>query len=93
VGTRDDINFNAPTGTTARVVLPGYTTIDVAAEYNLAGNGPAGRGISLIARGINLLHRRYQEVYTYEAPGRIILVGFRIVAGGNAVLPRNRNGR
>jgi vitamin B12 transporter len=93
VGTRDDINFNAPTGTTARVVLPGYTTIDVAAEYNLAGNGPAGRGISLIARGVNLLGRRYQEVYTYEAPGRIILVGFRIVAGGGTAQATRNNGR
>jgi vitamin B12 transporter len=82
VGTRDDINFNAPTGTTARVVLPGYTTIDLAAQYNLAGNGPTGAGVSLIARVVNLLDRRYQEVYSYDAPGRIIVVGFRILAGG-----------
>jgi vitamin B12 transporter len=80
VGTRDDINFNAPTGTSARVVLPGYTTIDLAAQYNLAGNGPTGRGFSLIARVVNLLDRRYQEVYSYDAPGRIIFVGFRILA-------------
>jgi vitamin B12 transporter len=82
IGTRDDINFNAPTATTARVVLPGYTTVDLAADYPLTPASTAGHGISLTARVTNLLNRQYEEVYSYAAPGRIILVGLRLATGG-----------
>jgi vitamin B12 transporter len=82
VGTRDDINFNAPTATTARVVLPGYTTVDVAGEFSLTPEGTGGRGASLTVRVSNLLNRQYDEVYSYATPGRIIMVGLRLAAGG-----------
>jgi vitamin B12 transporter len=76
VGTRDDINFNALSGTTARVVLPGYTTVDLAAAYRLLTRGKGT--LSLTARATNLLDRHYQEVYSYAAPGAIILGGVRV---------------
>jgi outer membrane receptor protein involved in Fe transport len=62
VGTRDDINFNAPTATTARVVLPGYTTVDVAGEFGITPASAGGRGASLTVRVSNLLNRQYDEV-------------------------------
>jgi len=82
IGTRDDINFNALTDASARVVLPGYTTVDLAGEYRIAGTPSSGPTLSLIARASNLLDRHYQEVYSFAAPGRVIMVGARIVAGG-----------
>jgi vitamin B12 transporter len=82
VGTRDDLNFNALTDAAARVVLPSYTTVDLAGEYRLAGTASGGAGLSLIGRVANLLDRHYEEVYSFAAPGRIIMVGARITAGG-----------
>jgi vitamin B12 transporter len=82
VGTRDDINFNAPfPGTTARVLLPGYTTVDLAGEYPLVAAGGRGPALSLTVRAINVLNRHYDEVATYAAPGRTVLVGGRVVVG------------
>lgn len=73
VGTRDDIDFTAG----HRVVLPGYTAVDLAGDYRLIGT-PTATGFSLTVRATNLLKRRYQEVATFAAPGRTILVGGRL---------------
>lgn len=74
VGTRDDIDFASG----SRVVLPGYTTVDLAGDFRLFTTGPGGPSFSLTARAINLLNRHYDEIATYAAPGRTVLVGGRI---------------
>ncbi len=78
IGARDDINFGALSGGTARVVLPGFTTVDLAGDYVLLSGGATGPTLSLTARVTNLLARRYEEVYSYAAPGRTVLVGGRL---------------
>lgn len=83
VGARDDINFNALTDSTARVVLAGYTTVGLAANYRLfggsRGEGVPGFGLTFAVN--NLFARQYQSVYSYAAPGRVVLVGGRIDFG------------
>jgi vitamin B12 transporter len=82
VGARDDINFNAPTDSTARVVLAGYTTVALAADYRLFGGSHGVPGFSLTFAVNNLFNRQYQSVYSYAAPGRVVLGGARITFGG-----------
>ena len=74
VGTRDDIDFDSSN----RVVLAGYTTWDVAGEYRLFQVSHRGPGLSVTARVANLLNRHYDEIATYGAPGRTVLVGGRL---------------
>jgi vitamin B12 transporter len=74
VGTRDDINFDSDT----RVVLAGYTTWDLVGDYRLLQGSAHGPNLSLTARVVNLFNRRYDEIATYAAPGRTVLVGGRI---------------
>jgi len=78
VGAREDIDFNNVTQ--PRVVLPGYTVVDVAAEYRILALGRSA--MSVTGRVSNLFDRRYDEIATYAAPGRMILVGGRIDVGG-----------
>jgi vitamin B12 transporter len=74
VGTRDDIDFDSDT----RVVLAGYTTWDLVGDYRLLQGSAHGPNLSLTARVVNLFNRRYDEIATYAAPGRTVLVGGRI---------------
>lgn len=74
VGTRDDINFDSD----ARVVLAGYTTWDLVGDYRLFQGTTHGPMLSLTARVVNLLNRHYDEIATYAAPGRTVLIGGRI---------------
>jgi len=74
VGTRDDIDFDSD----SRVVLAGYTTWDVAGEYRLFQVSRRGPGLNVTARIANLTNRHYDEIATYAAPGRTIMVGGRI---------------
>ena len=78
VGARQDIDFTNVTE--PRVVLPGYTVVDVAAEYRILALGRSA--MSVTGRVSNLFDRRYDEIATYAAPGRIILVGGRLDVGG-----------
>lgn len=72
IGERDDRDFAAG----ARVTLPGYALLDLAADYAL----PLRRGptIALTARVENALDRRYQSVLGFDAPGRLAIVGLRV---------------
>ena len=74
VGTRDDINFDSD----SRVVLAGYTTWDLVGDYRLLQGSAHGPNLSLTARVVNLFNRHYDEIATYAAPGRTVLVGGRI---------------
>jgi vitamin B12 transporter len=74
VGTRDDIDFDSDT----RVVLAGYTTWDVVGDVRLFQATSHGPNVSLTARVVNLFNRHYDEIATYAAPGRTVLIGGRI---------------
>jgi vitamin B12 transporter len=74
VGTRDDIDFDSDT----RVVLAGYTTWDLVGDYRLFQGSTHGPNVSLTARVVNVLNRHYDEIATYAAPGRTVLVGGQI---------------
>jgi vitamin B12 transporter len=82
VGSRDDINFNALTDSTARVVLPGYTTVDLSGAYRILGGSHGVPGFSLTLRVANLFNRQYQSIYSYAAPGRTVLAGGVLDIGG-----------
>jgi vitamin B12 transporter len=82
VGARDDINFNAASDSTARVVLAGYTTVDLSGAYRIFGGSHGVPGFSLTLRVANLFNRQYQSVYSYAAPGRTVLAGAVLDIGG-----------
>jgi outer membrane cobalamin receptor len=82
VGSRDDINFNALSDSTARVVLPGYTTVDLYGAYRIFGGSHGMPGFSLTLRVANLFNRQYQSIYSYAAPGRTVLAGGVLDIGG-----------
>jgi vitamin B12 transporter len=77
VGEREDLDFGvgfpAP-----RVTLPGYTTLDLAAEHRLPGSGMAWTGLLRVE---NALDARYDAVRGFPAPGRVISFGLRLHAG------------
>jgi outer membrane cobalamin receptor len=62
------------------VRLPGYATVDAAAEVGLPSFSGA-TAVTLTARVENALGRRYQSVFGYDAPGRVLLLGARATLG------------
>jgi vitamin B12 transporter len=77
-GRRDDRNFNTFPATP--LVLPAFTTVNVAADIPVL-RGVGASGVTLTARADNLLNRAYEPIYGFRAPGRTLLVGARIDAG------------
>jgi vitamin B12 transporter len=59
------------------VTLPPYTLVELGGSYPIA-TGPGGRGTTLTLRVQNLTDARYQSVFNFRAPGRMILVGLRL---------------
>ena len=77
VGARDDYDFGA--GTRRR--LEPYTLLDASVELPFAGAPGRAPTLALTLRGENLGDSRYQNVYGFATPGRIVFVGVR--ARGN----------
>jgi vitamin B12 transporter len=78
VGEREDLDFGA--GFPApRVTLPSYTTVDLATEARLPLL--AGPPASVLLRVENLLDAEYEGIRGFPAPGRLITLGVRILAG------------
>lgn len=75
IGARDDYDYGFPGG---RVRLAPYTLVGAAAELPLAAPRGAGWAVSLIARGENLTDRRYQNVFGFATPGRVLFIGVRV---------------
>ena len=75
VGARDDYFFGFPG---ARVRLAPYTLVEAAAELPLIRAGDGRFALALTARGENLTDRRYQNVYGFRTPGRVIFIGVRM---------------
>jgi vitamin B12 transporter len=77
VGDRDDLDFAAG----KRVTLASYTTIAVAAEYDLVAAEGGQRALTLTARLDNAFDERYAAVLGFPSPGRSVLVGARVGYG------------
>ena len=71
-GARDDYDYTA--GTRRR--LAPFTLLDAAAELPLLGDATR-RSLALTIRGENLGGARYQNVYGYATPGRVLWLGLR----------------
>jgi len=78
VGRRDDRDFTA--SPVREVSLPAYTTVDLGASADLPLPAHAPR-LALTARLENALGRRYQSIYGYDAPRRVVLIGGRATIG------------
>jgi vitamin B12 transporter len=74
VGKRPDVDFNEFPSPT--VTLPAYVRVDGSASHEVWRN-TTGASLSLTGRAENLLGKRYETVFHFPAPGRIILVGAR----------------
>ena len=57
--------------TPSLVALPAYTLVDLNASYDVSDN------VQLFARVENLLDEKYEEVFTYRAPGIAAYAGLR----------------
>ncbi len=75
VGRRDDRDFRAYPA--VPVTLPAYTLVDLGGTYPV-DRAPGGRGTTLTLRIQNLTGVRYQSVFNFLAPGRMILLGLRL---------------
>ena len=79
-GQREDVDYGA-TFPYPRVTLPAYATLDLAAEHDLPRIG--GQDLTALLRVENLADTDYEPVSGFPAPGRLIYLGFRLVAGGS----------
>lgn len=71
-GRQKDVTFTDPTfATTPIVTLGSYTLVNIAAEAKLT------RALSAFGRVENFLGERYEEVFSYRAPGRAAYGGIR----------------
>ena len=71
-GRQRDFAYDATTYARASVPLKAYTLVNVAASYKVTENG------ELYGRIENLFDKRYEEVLTYNTPGRAAYGGVRI---------------
>ena len=76
VGKRPDTDFSQ--FPSPRVTLPGYTKVDLSAEFPLTSAERGG--LALTARFENVFDTRYADVLGFDAPGRVIFIGARAVA-------------
>lgn len=76
VGERDDLDFSG--FPFQRVVLPAYTRVDLAAQYELYAARGQLPGLTLTLRLDNALDRSYEEVKNFPARGRTLLLGGRV---------------
>jgi vitamin B12 transporter len=76
VGERDDLDFTDPAQWAgARVVLPGYTLVDVGSGYTVQMR--RGSRAELTLRVRNVFDEQYHEIYNFATPGRVLQLGIR----------------
>ena len=73
VGERDDVDFASFPG--ARVILPGYTTMDLALDVPLHRGAGRSPGVNLTLRGENLFAAAYQQSVGFPGRGRTLIAG------------------
>jgi vitamin B12 transporter len=79
VGARSDRDFSDNVTFIPRAVrLPSYTTVAVAGELGVLRRAGGAPSLVLTGRVDNLFDRRYQQLFGYASPGRVVLVGARI---------------
>ncbi len=76
VGDRDDRNF-APFPAEP-VVLPSYTTVDLATQVDLLPARMSGTQLTWTLRLENVFDEQYAEVFGFPARGRTVTVGGRV---------------
>ncbi len=64
------------------VMLPAYTVVDLAAEFQVAAARAGRPGLTLTLRAENLTGTKYEEAWGFAAPGRGVYVGGRVAVGG-----------
>jgi vitamin B12 transporter len=78
VGDRDDRFFRDVPATP--VTLPAYSLVNLAGEIDVGASGWT-RDLTLTARVDNVFDTRYQQVFNYAAPGRVVRLGARVGLG------------
>lgn len=76
VGSRDDLDFTDPDAWSGRrVVLPSYARLDAGLTWAVRpGNRP---DIDVSLHIDNALDARYEEIFNFPAPGRVLRLGLR----------------
>lgn len=64
------------------VTLEAYTLLNAGVDWMIRDASTGGPGLSLTLQGRNLTDAAYEEVWGFEAPGRIVTVGARVMLGG-----------
>ncbi|HEX5963014.1 MAG TPA: TonB-dependent receptor, partial [Gemmatimonadales bacterium] len=75
VGARDDVDFSQFPAQT--VELPGYATVDLAAEVDILRNLPGRPGLSGVLRVENLFNEQYDQVVGFAGRRRGVFGGAR----------------
>jgi len=78
-GSRSDRDFAV--WPASAVELPSFTLVNLGAEVNLLSSGDGRPGVNLQVKAQNLLDKKYQEVFGFNAPGRAVWVCFRMTFG------------
>jgi vitamin B12 transporter len=76
VGDRPDFDFNQFPA--ARVTLPEYYKIDVAAQKEIIRSASGKSGVSITGRVENVMDRKYEDVLNFPAPRRTWMIGARL---------------
>ncbi len=76
VGRRDDVDFASGSG--VRVILPGYTTADVALDLPVRRMTPRSPGVELTLRLENLFDSGFEQTVGFPGRARTILAGARM---------------
>jgi vitamin B12 transporter len=75
-GSRDDLDFTDPNEWQGiRTGLPAYTTLELGVEYGLLRRGTGTFDLSVGVR--NVFDTRYEVIYNFPAPGRMLQLGVR----------------
>lgn len=75
IGSRDDVDFSGFPG--SRVILPAYTTIDLAVDAPIRRAASRSFGFDLTLRGENLFNAVYQQTVGFPGRGRTLFAGGR----------------
>jgi outer membrane cobalamin receptor len=67
------VDFSGSPG--RRVILPGYTTLDLALTLPIHHEGPHSPAVLLTLRGENLFDASYQQAVGFPGRGRAVYAG------------------
>jgi vitamin B12 transporter len=76
IGSRDDVDFSGVAA--RRVILPGYTTMDLALDVPVRTESGRSPGVDLTLRGENIFEAAYLQTVGFPGRGRTLLAGARV---------------